>query len=311
MSGFSSSFRSLAIVLTLVATGVTTASLAFADDATPSSDSSSDTSADKPKPRRHHHTETPKAAETPAASATTSPADAPAASAVPVTPAASAQPAAPTPAPESKPLVLRETAAANAQAAHPMSLMADPAQGASWKIVGILGVMCAAAWAFKKKQEKKKPVDTVKSLQVLRKLSVGVRSELLVIDIDGQRLLIGVTPSTITTLASIPEVELEAAAAEAEKIEQMTTMGAGAGLGDRFAALVEGSRTTSGSVMTRNPTLPRETLTGSPRQLQMPTQSFRRRSSTSITQVRQGNDEALEGQARGLAHGFTKAGRRA
>ena len=166
-----------------------------------------------------------------------------------------------------------------------------------------------------KKQEKKKPAEVVKSLQVLKKLSVGVRSELLVVDVDGQRLLLGVTPSTITTLASIPEVELEGAAAEAEKVEKMAQMGAGADLGDRFAALVEGARTTNDSVMQRNPTLPRQQLVGEPKRLQMPSQSqaIRRRSSTSITQSRQSNvdNEELEGQARGLAQRFGKAGSRA
>ncbi|HEX7666742.1 MAG TPA: hypothetical protein VF407_19575, partial [Polyangiaceae bacterium] len=77
----------------------------------------------------------------------------------------------------------------------------------------------------------------------------------------------------------------------------------------------EGARTTNDSVMQRNPTLPRQQLVGEPKRLQMPSQSqaIRRRSSTSITQSRQSNvdNEELEGQARGLAQRFGKAGSRA
>ena len=99
--------------------------------------------------------------------------------------------------PTATPLQLRAT--------HPLELAQDPVSNyAAWKLAAALAVMAAGAYALKKHNDKNRPTETIRSLQVLKKLSIGVRTELIVVDVDGQRLLLGVTPSSIQTLASLP-----------------------------------------------------------------------------------------------------------
>jgi flagellar biogenesis protein FliO len=163
----------------------------------------------------------------------------------PAAPIASAAPIATAPA--ATPLQLREP--------HPLALAQDPIDKyAAWKLVAALAVMAAGAYAFKKHNDKRRPAETIRSLQVLKKLSIGVRTELIVVDVDGQRLLLGVTPSSIQTLASLPDPE----PVEQEEIEQPEQTQTGPRfaptyrpgeigersqqLGERLAALVQRSR---------------------------------------------------------------------
>jgi flagellar biogenesis protein FliO len=86
----------------------------------------------------------------------------------------------------------------------PLELLEEnPHTSVGWKLgaLVIIGGLCA--WVWKTRTAVKEPTD-VPSLRILRRTSIGVRSELLVVEMDGQRLLLGVTPSTIQNLYIAP-----------------------------------------------------------------------------------------------------------
>ncbi len=101
-----------------------------------------------------------------------------------------------------------------------------------YKLLAGLGIAAAAGlWLHKKKKdaaggEKKKPTARI---EILSRKSVGVRNELLVIDVEGTRLLVGMTPGAMQTLAvleqpdSLTEVsdEIKAEAAERPVIQRL------------------------------------------------------------------------------------------
>ena len=104
-----------------------------------------------------------------------------------------------------------------------------------WKILVLATVLGGAALYLRKRAAPKRPADA--RLTIVRRASVGIRSELLVVDVEGQRLLLGVTPHSIQSLATLdtddaPRASTETAARDAGHI------------GQRFAAMlstVEGS----------------------------------------------------------------------
>ncbi|MEO7109536.1 MAG: flagellar biosynthetic protein FliO [Polyangiaceae bacterium] len=208
----------------------------------------------------------------------------------PAAPSAAAAPIAT--APSATPLQLREP--------HPLALAQDPIDKyAAWKLVAALAMIAAGAYAFKKHSDKRRPVETIRSLQVLKKLSIGVRTELIVVDVDGQRLLLGVTPSSIQTLASLPDPE-PSEQEEIEQPEQTQTSPRFAPtyrpgeigersqqLGERLAALVQRSRVAE----SEKPAELRPDLRVTARP--------QRRATTKKPSAAPGAD-ALEGQARGL-----------
>jgi flagellar protein FliO/FliZ len=232
--------------MALAATSLT-ATVCSADDAPaeteslgnpPSAIATTTTAATPPAHHEHHDT---RSASAPAAAATPAPvltaATTTIASAPTPTPAASA--------PAATPLQLRETAP------HALELAPEPAANSLWKLGAILALLGAGAYALKKHNEKNKPAETVRSLKVLKKLSIGVRTELMVVDVDGQRLLLGVTPSSIQTLAALPDPEpMEMPEPERESTSRISPtvrpapeMGERSlQIGERLAALVEKSR---------------------------------------------------------------------
>jgi flagellar biogenesis protein FliO len=190
----------------------------------------------------------------------------------------------------------------NLRQSHPLELAQDPVNNyAAWKLVAALAAMAAGAFAFKKYNEKNRPAQTINSLQVLKKLSIGVRTELIVVDVDGQRLLLGVTPSSIQTLASLPDPDPIDQHEEANAMDAtdqpasrfMPTYRPGEigersqQLGERLAALVSKSR----AVESEKPADLRADLRVTARP--------QRRATTKKPSVAPAA-EALEGQARGL-----------
>lgn len=91
----------------------------------------------------------------------------------------------------------------------PLELADDaPRLGVAWKLGAIVVVGALAAWVWRQRSPVLQAQD-LPSLRILRRTSIGVRSELLVIEMDGQRLLLGVTPTTIQNLYIAPLAEDE------------------------------------------------------------------------------------------------------
>ena len=119
---------------------------------------------------------------------------------VPALPAAAAAPAA---APAVTPLTTR--------ASKPLQLAPkDEGTPFGYKLLAGLGLAAAAGlWLQKKKKDaggekKKKPASKI---EILSRQSVGVRNELLVVDVEGTRLLVGMTPGAMQTLAVLESPE--------------------------------------------------------------------------------------------------------
>lgn len=74
------------------------------------------------------------------------------------------------------------------------------------------------------------------SLTVLRRTGLGMRNELVVVELNGQVMLLGVTPGSIQSLAVLPEEEFTQEEAAPAKEENN-------GLGERFAAILDAART--------------------------------------------------------------------
>ncbi|MFO0611658.1 MAG: flagellar biosynthetic protein FliO [Polyangiaceae bacterium] len=123
-------------------------------------------------------------------------------------PAASA----PAPAPSGTPLVLRSDTAAAPRASSDLGLATKI--GACALIVG------AAVWAFKRRRaaNKTEPGATG-SLALLSRLSLGARTEVCVVEVDGQRLVLGITPQSIRTL-SVTGIDSEVLDAEPAPVER-------------------------------------------------------------------------------------------
>ncbi len=210
LAAVSMSVTALSVLASPLTEGVARAD---GSDSAPAADDGSEA-----KPRHHHHHDDAKdakdgksakaaAAETPAA--TTPPAaEAPAApppavvapptAIVPVIPPAVAAPPA---APVSTPLSLIPS--------KPLTLASDaPSSNLGWKL-GAMGILAAAGfWAYSKKKNGaagRAPSAPVPEMRILRRTSVGVRSELLLVDLEGQRILLGVTPSNIQSLLIVPD----------------------------------------------------------------------------------------------------------
>jgi flagellar biogenesis protein FliO len=85
-----------------------------------------------------------------------------------------------------------------------------------YKVIAGIGVAAAAVlYALRRRKSPAKKIRA--KIDVLGRTSLGVRSELLVVDVEGTRLLVGLTPSAIQTLAVLetPEGTVGALADEA------------------------------------------------------------------------------------------------
>jgi flagellar biogenesis protein FliO len=84
--------------------------------------------------------------------------------------------------------------------AKPLELAPAPeAPSTAWKFAALLAVAGGAAFYFRKRRASKP--ERAAELTIVRRAAVGLRSELLVVNVEGQRLLIGVTPQSISSLA--------------------------------------------------------------------------------------------------------------
>lgn len=105
-------------------------------------------------------------------------------------------------APAGEPLVLRN--------AKPLALAEMPKVSPYDGMIKLLGggLIIAAAFAFVKLRRKKPAARTeAQPMRVLRRMNLGMRSELVVVEVDGQRLLLGTTPQSVQLLTTLGEIE--------------------------------------------------------------------------------------------------------
>lgn len=91
----------------------------------------------------------------------------------------------------------------------------------------------AGAWVWKRRATAATPVRRP-SINILARQSIGVRSELLVVEIDGQSLLLGVTSGSIQRLAVLPDAAdtIKEVADEPDEREEPEARSIGRGLAD-------------------------------------------------------------------------------
>jgi flagellar biogenesis protein FliO len=155
-----------------------------------------------------------------AAQAASPPADSVAAQ-VPLSPVASASP------PEvGTPLTLRPS--------KPLELAREPVSttGMGWKLGALALVLGVVAFYSRRKLSSKRIDDT--QLTIVRRATVGFRSELIVVNVEGQRFLLGVTPQSIQSLAL-----LDGDDATVPALAPAPSPDASSSLGDRFAAMLD------------------------------------------------------------------------
>jgi len=92
----------------------------------------------------------------------------------------------------------------------------EPSPGPSGVVIKLLVFAAAAgcgAWLWKKRSTR--PVEKrIPDLRILGRVVAGSRSELLLVEIEGQRLLLGVTPHTVQNLYIVPDAPTDGVPAE-------------------------------------------------------------------------------------------------
>ena len=96
----------------------------------------------------------------------------------------------------------------------PQPLALAPEQtSSSWGIkLAFFGAIAAAGFIAYRKRKAKKPEDKKTAVKVLGKTAMGLRGELALVEVGGMRVLVGITSSSMQTLAVLPDdadVELE------------------------------------------------------------------------------------------------------
>lgn len=100
---------------------------------------------------------------------------------------------------------LRTETPLQVRAAQPLTLAPAPARPHfTWVLIALAGAAGAGAWVWKKRGVR--PIDvSVPELRILRRTSAGFRCELLLVELQGQRMLLGVTAHAIQNLYIVPE----------------------------------------------------------------------------------------------------------
>jgi flagellar biogenesis protein FliO len=171
-----------------------------------------------PPPARHHAPEAPAEAGRLPSEPLLAPDDA-----EPSPPAASAAPAAAAAPP---PVAASKPAAPAAEAPLPLQLRSSPPKppltlategptsGWWYKLLACALIVAGVVWLIKKRKLLVRP-EREQSLKIVERAAIGVRSELLLVRVEGQKLLLGITPSAISRLAVLPDGAEEPLSAQA------------------------------------------------------------------------------------------------
>lgn len=83
--------------------------------------------------------------------------------------------------------------------------MAPPGTGTGiWTKLGLSALIIGGAAALYWKKRPRAFGATAPAIRIAARASIGVRSEILLVDVDGHRLVLGVTPSSVRTLSVLP-----------------------------------------------------------------------------------------------------------
>ena len=138
--------------------------------------------------------------------------------------------AAPIPAATGTPLHLRSSGLSSSESS---------GGGSLWKLGAFAAIIAAAAWYMRKKRGAlAKAAGPTRAIQVISRASVGVRTELVMVEVDGMTLLLGVTPASVSRLAILGAGEIATAKEEATAPEEDAEPIAA--IPERFGALLEG-----------------------------------------------------------------------
>jgi hypothetical protein len=81
-----------------------------------------------------------------------------------------------------------------------------PRSGVGWKLGALVALGAIGLYTWNQRR-RPSAAHVVPNLVIVRRTAIGVRSELILVDMDGQRLLLGVTPNTIQNLYIVPPAE--------------------------------------------------------------------------------------------------------
>jgi flagellar biogenesis protein FliO len=154
---------------------------------------------------------------------------------------------------------------------------------ASWTVLLVFGLAAAGLW-YGRRYLPQPAAAVASGLKILHRAPIGVRSELLVVEVCGQRMLLGVTPSAVQHLAALDTPEGSVAAPE----EPTETVSA------RFESMLTAAARRSPALV-REPERPRPT-SEAPREVRETREAREPRGRAS----RRAAQEPVEEQARGL-----------
>lgn len=185
----------------------------------------------------------------------------------------------------------QDTSSPNADTATPLALRANKPLELSrepehtslgWQVVAVVAIIGGAVFYMRKRVLPQRP--DAGGLAIVRRTPIGLRCELLVVNVEGQRLLIGVTPHSIQSLAVLDGEEAEAISGE-------TSNPVPTAVGDRFAAMLKAAE-------------PRDDVRGGAQARRSESGSEGARATADALRANPpeaSREAALAGQARGLA----------
>jgi len=115
--------------------------------------------------------------------------------------------------------------------------------GLGYKLLAVLAIAGGVALYLRKKRGLTIAGVVPSKIDILARAGIGVRSQLVVVEVEGTRLLVGMTPSAIQTLAVLQTPEDDNVVAEArasaieDRLEQERELRP-ANLGDRVRSLL-------------------------------------------------------------------------
>ncbi len=85
----------------------------------------------------------------------------------------------------------------------PLALEEPASSGGWWYKILLIGALGAGGWWLVRRGKKLRTEEPACSLRVVTRLSVGAKSEIVLVELEDQRLLLGVTPGSICRLEQL------------------------------------------------------------------------------------------------------------